>query len=138
MNKDVKAIHGEFRRSPETRYIHRLHCILLVLLGLSTVKAGKLLGVPQRTVSYWVNQFRKQGLDGLCEAEKPGRPEVLSVVQKKSLSDALSNSPKKVGLDADAWTGKLVASFLHKRYGLTVSLRQCARFLRAHRDRAGA
>ena len=133
MKKDIEAIRKEFRRSAEARYIHRLHGVLLVLLGLSTIKAGKLLGDPQRTVAHWVIQFREHGLNGLRDSEKSGRPGILSPAQKKALSKMVMKSPKDAGLKADAWTNALLASTLKERYGITLSMRQCSRLLRALR-----
>jgi transposase len=133
MKNDVKIIRKEFRRSDEARYIHRLHGVLLVLLGLSTIKAGKLLGDPQRTIAHWVNQFREHGLKGL-NGEKMGRPEILSSAQKKTLMNALAKSPQNSGVKADAWTGARVSSFLHKRYGIKLTLRHCYRLLRTFKD----
>lgn len=134
MNKDIKAIRAEFQKSEEARYIHRLHGVLLVLSGLNTVKAGKLLGDPQRTIAHWVIQFKKHGLTGLREAEKSGRPEKLNIVQKKALFDALAKPPKDAGLAGDKWTNRLVVSLLAKRVGLAVNLRQGTRLLRAFKD----
>ena len=134
MNKDIKIIRAEFRRSSEARYIHRLHGVLLVLLGLSTVKAGKLLGDPQRTVAQWAIQFKKDGLDGLRDVGKAGRPGKLSPAQKEALFNALTKSPKDSGLDGERWTNALVLSLLAKRYGVTLTIRQCTRLLRAYKD----
>jgi len=131
MTNDIKSIRKEFHRSEEARYIHRLHGVLLVLLGLSTVKAGKLLGDPQRTIAHWVIQFRARGLKGLEEVEKSGRPETLSLAQKKILANALAKSPKDTGMNADTWTGAVVSSFLRKRCGVKITVRHCYRILNA-------
>lgn len=134
MKNDIKTIRDEFHRTEEARYIHRLHGVLLVLFGLSTVKAGRLLGDPQRTIAHWVIQFKTHGLEGLREAEKSGRPEILTPAQKKALMDALAQSPMKAGFKSDVWTNKIVLSFVHKRYGLKLNLRHCSRLLLAHRN----
>jgi len=134
MNDDIKIIRQEFHRTEEARYIHRLHGVLLVLLGLSTVKAGKLLGDPQRTIAHWVIQFKARGLEGLKEAEKSGRPEILSPAQKEMLASALAKSPRDAGMKADVWTNKIVLSFLHKRYRIKLNLRHCSRLLLAYRN----
>ena len=138
MNNDIKIIRDEFHRSEETRYIHRLHGVLLVLLGLSTVKAGKLLGDPQRTIAHWVIQFRKHGLDGLRDAEKSGRPETLSPAQKELLASALAKSPRDAGMKADAWTGLLLSSFLKKQCDVKLTKRHCSRLLQAFRKQIKA
>ena len=134
MKNDIKIVRAEFRRSDEARYIHRLHGVLHVLLGLSTVKAGKLLGDPQRTVAQWMIEFRKHGLKGLRHDEGAGRPAKLTDSQKKALSNILMKPPTKAGLKADAWTAPLIASLLNKRYGITLNVRSCTRLLRAFKD----
>jgi transposase len=131
MKNDVKMIRKEFRRSEEARYIHRLHGVLLVVLGLSTVKAGKLLGDPQRTIAHWAIRFKARGLEGLKEAEKSGRPGILNAVQTKALAVALAKSPKVSGLNAPAWTGAVISSFLRKQYDVKLSPRQCSRLMAA-------
>src|SRR5688572_4004696 len=130
MNDDIKMVRREFRRSEEARYIHRLHGVLLVLRGLSAVEAGRLLGDPQRTVAYWAKRFKEQGLNGLRDGVKPGRPASVTGTQAKGLNAALKNSPRDLGLDADNWTGLLVAKFLRKRYGIKLTMRHCRRLLR--------
>ena len=138
MKNDIETIRAEFRNSDEARYIHRLHGVLLVLLGLSTVKAGKLLGDPQRTVAHWVIQFRKHGLAGLRDAEKLGRPETLSPAEKETLVRALAKSPRESGMKADAWTNIIVASFLQKQFSVTLTIRQCSRLMQALKNQPKA
>lgn len=133
MNDDIKIIRDEFHRSEEARYIHRLHGVLLVLLGLNTVKAGKLLGDPQRTVAHWVIQFKARGLAGLKEAEKSGRPETLSPAQKEMLANVLAKLPRDAGMKADAWTGLSLSSFLKKKCDVKLTTRHCSRLLQAFR-----
>jgi transposase len=89
---------------------------------------------PQRTIVHWVIQFREHGLKGLEEAEKSGRPEILSPAQKAILATAVAKSPKALGLKADAWTGGLVSSFLQKRWGIKLTARHCYRLLRLFKD----
>ena len=129
MKNSVETIRKEFRRSDEARYIHRLHGVLLVLLGLSTVKAGKLLGDPQRTIAHWVTQFKAHGLDGLRDTERSGRPGILTNVQRAAITEVLSKSPNESGFEGASWTNALLASLLKKRYGVTLSTRQCSRLL---------
>ena len=70
----VYALQDEIRRSHEARYDHRLHAVLLVAQGLSCRKVAQLLGDSPRAVAYWARRFENEGLAGLAEAERPGRP----------------------------------------------------------------
>ena len=127
----IAIIRKEFHRTSEARYIHRLHGVLLVLSGMSCVQAGKLLNDPTRSVSYWIHSFNKDGLNGLKDAEKSGRPAVLNAGQRRALEAVLKKSPSGVGLEGDAWTGALVAAFISKRYHVQMTMRHCRRILRS-------
>jgi transposase len=127
----IATIRKEFRRSSEARYIHRLHGVLLVLSGMSSVQVGKLLHNPRRSVSIWVSKFNKYGASGLEDAEKPGRPATLNAVQERAIEAALKKSPKESGMEGDAWTGALVATFINKRYRIQMTMRHCRRILRS-------
>ena len=127
----IGAIHKEFRRSKESRYIHRLHGVLLVMSGMSRAQAGELLGVPLRTIASWVNMFNKYGLDGLHDGEKSGRPTSLDNKQKQLLKAALKKSPEDFGLNGSVWTGLLVSEFLNKQCGVKFTMRHSRRILRS-------
>ena len=135
MNDAIRTIRKEFRRSKEARYVHRLHGVLLVLLGSSTVEAGKLLGVPQRTIADWAIAFNKHGLTGLTEGEKTGRPSMLNAKQRKALKTAIAKTPAAAGLSGDTWTGALLAALVRKRFGPKLTMRHCRRLLRALEER---
>jgi len=77
----VLALQNEIRRTDESRYGHRLHGVLLVAQGLSCREVAGLLGDSPRTVAYWVRRFEVDGLPGLAEGERPGRPRRLSKEQ---------------------------------------------------------
>ena len=45
-----------------------------LLLGVSHDQVAELYGVSRRTLSTWVNRFNSQGIDGLIEQRRSGRP----------------------------------------------------------------
>ena len=94
----VFALQDEIRRSHEARYDHRLHAVLLVAQGLSCRKVAQLLGDSPRAVAYWARRFEDEGLAGLAEAERPGRPRRLQPDQLNQIDAALRNSPSDYGL----------------------------------------
>ena len=74
----VLSLQQEIQRSEESRYDHRLHGVLLVAQGMTCPDVARLLGDAPRSVEYWVNRFQQQGLGGLTERERSGRPPRLS------------------------------------------------------------
>jgi len=123
----IESLQDEIRRSAEARYDHRLHGVLLVAQGLSCPEVGRLLGDAPRTVEYWVHRFEEHGLTGLREGERPGRPRSLSPAQLEEVNRTLRRPPQEAGLSGNLWDGKTLAAFLEKRFGITLSVRQCQR-----------
>lgn len=126
----VLALQDEIRRTDESRYDHRLHGVLLVAQGLSCREVAGLLGDAPRTVAYWVQQFEDEGLAGLAEGERPGRPRRLSREQLEEVSKALRKSPVEYGLASNLWDGKTLSAFVSIRWGITLGVRQSQRLFR--------
>lgn len=126
----VLALQDEIRRSPESRYDHRLHGLLLVAQGMSGHQVAELLGDAPRTVAYWVRRFEEDGLVGLVEGERPGRPRRLGERQLAEIDAALRKTPREFGLTGNLWDGKTLGAFIHQQWGLTLGVRQCQRLFR--------
>lgn len=126
----VLGLQDEIRRSEEARYDHRLHGVLLVAQGASCIEAARLLGDAPRTVQYWVRQFEKDGLAGLSEGERTGRPSRLQPKQLAEIGMALREPPEASGLSGNLWDGKTLAEFIGNEYDVTLGVRQCQRLFR--------
>ena len=126
----VLGLQDEIRRSQDSRYDHRLHGVLLVAQGMTCPEVARLLGDAPRTVEYWVRRFEEEGLSGLVEGERPGRPPRLSDEQIGEIDQALRQMPKQAGLTANLWDGKSLAAFIRGRFGVELGVRQCQRLFR--------
>jgi transposase len=126
----IFALQDEVRRSPDARYDHRLHGVLLVAQGMSCRKAAEALGDSPRMVAYWVRRFERTGFAGLSDGEREGRPSRLSEKQRGKVEAALRCSPADFGLQAQLWDGPLLSAFLQKQLGVTLRVRQCQRLFR--------
>lgn len=126
----ILGLQDEIRRSEESRYDHRLHGVLLVAAGLTCPQVARLLGDAPRTVEYWVNSFEQQGLAGLREGERPGRPKRLSRAGLEQIDAILRKTPREAGLSGTLWDGKTLAVWIEKRYGISLGVRQCQRIFR--------
>ena len=126
----ILGLQDEIRRSEESRYDHRLHGVLLVAQGMSCRNVAGLLGDSPRTVAYWVQRFEAEGLAGLAEADRPGRPSRLGSEQLERLASALRSSPSDFGLVASLWDGKTLSAFIEQEWGITLGVRQCQRLFR--------
>ncbi len=126
----ILGLQDEIRRSEESRYDHRLHGLLLVAQGMSCRQVSRLLGDSPRTVQYWVKRFEREGLSGLSEGDRPGRPRSLGEAELAEIERALRQSPRSAGLGENLWDGKTLSAFIEKRFQVTLGVRQCQRLFR--------
>jgi len=126
----ILGLQDEIRRSEESRYDHRLHGVLLVAQGMTCPEVAHLLGDASRSVEYWVGRFEQQGLAGLLEGERSGRPRRLSEKQMAAVDRILRRSPREAGLSGNLWDGKTLSRWIEQNYQLTLGVRQCQRIFR--------
>lgn len=123
-------LQDEIRRSEEAKYDHRLHAILLVANGMSCPHAANLLGDSERTIRYWVQQFNEEGLQGLIDIDRLGRPSRLSDRHMEQIGKTLRKSPKDVGMSVGIWDGKTLSAYIKKTYEIDLGVRQSQRMFR--------
>jgi transposase len=126
----VLGLQQEIQRSDESRYDHRLHGVLLVAQGMTCPEVARLLGDAPRSVEYWVHRFEQQGLGGLAEGERSGRPSRLSEKQIKEINRVLRERPSDAGMRVNLWDGKTLSAWIEKTYGIQLGVRQCQRLFR--------
>jgi transposase len=123
----IAAIQDEISGTREGRYFHRLHVVLHVLHGASSYEAARLYGDSPRSVEYWAHRLLSQGLAGLEEGDRPGRPGRLSPSNQQRLRSEIRRSPRELGYDQNLWDGVLLSHHLETHYALSLSVRQCQR-----------
>lgn len=126
----IVGIQQEIRRSDESKYDHRLHALLLVAQGLTCPEVARLLGDGVRSVEYWVHRYERDGLAGLAEGERSGRPSRLDEKQLKEINRVLRNTPRDAGMQVNLWDGKTLSAWIEKTYDLHLGVRQCQRLFR--------
>ena len=109
--------------SPRERLLHRLHSVALVLHGMSASEAGRIYGDSARSVAYWVKPFRQDGVQGIEEGSRPGRPSKLSPAQLQELQAFVSRCR---GVKQAISGAVLVSHILHE-FGVKITRRQGVR-----------
>jgi len=121
----------EIMYNREARFLHRLHCVLLVADGYSCYEVARCFGNHPRTVERWVRRVQQMGVDGLRSADKSGRNAKLNHEQYMMLiGDVCGHAPGDLGYSQAHWDGQLFADYIERRYGIKLGLRQCQRLLK--------
>lgn len=124
------ALRHEGNHSPQSRFLHRLHCLLLVGTGRSCHEVAEVFGDSPRSVERWVREFQQHGVEGLRDKPHTGRHATLAAGQMRQLALVIKSDPREVGYAPDAWNNKLLRAEILHRFGVTTSVRHCQRIFR--------
>jgi len=72
------------RGTTEQRIAKRAKAVLLRADGIPLLEAARRIGVERNLVRRWCDRYAKQGLPGLSDRPRPGRPRTLSLQRSAS------------------------------------------------------
>lgn len=104
----------------------RLMAMKALLLGFASDQVAALYNVSLRTLSRWVAQFNRLGIDGLIEAPRSGRPRKISLEQSAQYEELIEH-PERVNYTH--WTAKKFHGYLTKQLDQEIGYRTVAGWL---------
>ena len=125
------ALRHEAAHSPQWRFVHRLHCLLLVGAGRSCYEVAALFGDDPRSIERWVHEFQQFGIEALREKPHGGRHGILTTTQMRELELVFQNGPREWGDGAEVWNRALLRAEILQRFGVSMSGRQCGRLFKS-------
>jgi transposase len=69
----------------------------------------RILQALRSKVLEWLQRYRTDGIDGLLEGYRSGRPSEILQTQQQQLVDILDSGPVAYGLDTAIWTSPMIA-----------------------------
>src|SRR5947209_1984912 len=100
------------------RVAKRLRAVLLNSAGYTSGELGELLQAPRSKVSEWLQRYQSDGVEGLLEGYRSGRPSELTHKQQQQLGDILDSGPVAYGLDNGIWTSPMIAWVIEEEFGV--------------------
>ncbi len=105
-------------RSTPVGKLKRAQIIWLASQGRSTPAIAKQLEVSERMVRNRLHRFNEQGLQGLEEAPRSGRPATYTPEEVGSIIQTALSKPRDVGEDYAVWTLDRLVDHLHRVKGI--------------------
>lgn len=100
------------------RVATRIHTVLLNHDKNTSGEIAKTLKVSMSGVSEWLKIYAEQGIDGLMEGHRSGRPSFLSDVDKILLCDIIDSGPIAYGYVSGLWTSIRIAEVISEEFGI--------------------
>ena len=118
---EVQALERWARaRKGAVRLTERARLLLWAHEGWRVSELVRRLGVSDPTVRLWIKRFNAQGLAGLQDAPRSGRPPTYTPEQVADVLAAALTDPKSLGLPFGSWTLDRLASYLHEQRGIAM------------------
>jgi transposase len=108
----------EAEREGAYRVAKRLRAVVLNSEGRTSGELADILQAPRSKISEWLQRYQSEGVDGLLEGDRPGRPAELSEEQQQKLADILDSGPVAYGLDTGLWTSPRIAWLIAEEFGV--------------------
>src|ERR1700694_3756586 len=116
--KRVVRLSKEAEREGAYRVAKRLQAVVLNSEGQTSGELARILKAPRSKVSGWLQRYQSDGVDGLLEGYRSGRPAELTEQQQQQLGDILDSGPVAYGLDSDIWTSPMIAWVIETEFGV--------------------
>lgn len=100
------------RRDLTPRVRERLEMVKAIGLGYRRETIEGWSGRKARTIRRWVRAFACQGIAGLADAPRSGRPAEADAAYLQALERAVDTPPRDLGLPFDVWTSARLSAYL--------------------------
>jgi transposase len=111
-----------YRTTKVPRLRTRAQMILLAAEpGLKVPQIAAIVREREATVLRWLKRYLAEGLEGLHDAPRPGRPSEVTETSRALLLAAVRRRPRSMGLPFSLWTLQRLVDYLAEHTGLRVS-----------------
>jgi transposase len=118
VNADASVIKSQLRKDDKFSQGVRLYAVYQISQGKDAKEIQDMYSTCHKSICNWVHRYNAEGIDGLKDRPRCGRPSYLSDFQKSELEQIIRSSPLEHGYHTATWTGALVGDFIKKRFGV--------------------
>ena len=116
------AVDVELRRPDLTpRERERAEMVKAVALGQDMPRIAAWSTRSPRTVRRWLHRFLQDGVSGLADAPRAGRPPRADTPYLAALATAVTTAPSALELPFDVWTSARLSAYLTETTGTQIA-----------------
>jgi transposase len=121
-----------YRTTRDVRVRMRAQMILLLAeQGLAVSEVAAIARESGETVRRWAHRYAAEGIDGLADAPRSGKPAKAGAAYRERLVELVRRRPRALDLPFSMWTAARLADRLAEETGLRMSVASIHRLLRA-------
>ena len=128
---DERRVLQGLARTEVGRVSERIRMVLLSGRGYPVPQIAAIFECDEATVRTWLGRFEADGIDGLRDRPRSGRPPTADAGAREAIGRAIDQAPSACGYLAGYWTVAMLAAHLLAGHGVALSRTTVRRALRA-------
>jgi transposase len=125
VNAASSVIKSQLRKDEKFSQGVRLYAVYQISKGKDAKEIQDMYSTSHKSICNWVHRYNAEGIEGLKDRPRSGRPSLLTDSQKSELDQLIQGSPLEHGYrvlrtqykyPTATWTGALVADLIKKRF----------------------
>lgn len=121
---------GKAMKSDNAKVAKRATIITNLHQGYDPQAVAEIHGVSLATVYKWFNRYQSQGIAGLSNQPKSGRPAKATPAYRRRLIEVLETNPHDLGLGFSIWTLPSLQTFMERETGISLSQNRISEILK--------
>src|SRR4051812_29958250 len=117
-DRDAAELRRLARRERDGRVSTRLLALANALDGLPREEAARRAGMTGQTLGDWVHRYNAEGVEGLRDRPRPGRPCALDEGQQAALKALALRGPDLARDGCVAWRARDLCGLVERRFGV--------------------
>jgi transposase len=114
--RELRELERLHRVEKDARVRQRMGGILARWSGVAPGQVAATYRVTEKTVTWWVKRFNRDGVSGLVDKPRSGRPPKADFEEVRRM---LAGDPRDYGYPVQAWNGKILNDAIRKKLGVT-------------------
>jgi transposase len=107
-------------RTEEARLVVRAKIVLGLATGERPYRVAERVGIGRMAAYEWLHRFNAEGLKGLTDHPRPGRPHTYTPDQRAEVIAAALTKPEALGLPFASWTLDRLQAYLSEHKGIGI------------------
>lgn len=116
-----------YKKEKNPHVKERLLMIIHIKEGWVSREVARIVKKSHVAVAYWVNRFNEEGIEGLKDKPRSGRPTKIAKNEFKLLWNDIRRQPKEFDYKQQFWSTKLLRIHIREKYGKSYSDRHVQR-----------
>jgi transposase len=111
-----------YRKTRDPRLRTRAQMVLLSAeRELTAQEIAQIVRESHATVLRWLKRYMAEGVEGLKDAPRPGKPSKVTDEYRERLVAAVRRRPRSMGLEFSLWTLQRLADYMAEQTGIRVT-----------------